>query len=126
MDRAEGQLVSHPGIASFRALIVAGLTLLLAGCAPSSAITPSASQSAGPSPTPSPVVTTPSPTVASSAAHGAWIGLDWQAPVELAPYESVFDAVAWGGGYVAVGQFQNTPQSRGQAAAWFSADWHSW
>lgn len=64
--------------------------------------------------------------MASSAAHGAWIGLDWQAPVELAPYESVFDAVAWGGGYVAVGQFENTPQSRGQAVAWFSADWHSW
>jgi hypothetical protein len=63
--------------------------------------------------------------VASSAAHGAWIGLDWRAPVELAPYESVFDVVAWGGGYVAVGQFQNT-QGHGQAAAWFSADWHSW
>jgi hypothetical protein len=45
--------------------------------------------------------------------------------VELAPYESVFDVVNWGGGYVAVGQFQN-PAGHGQAAAWFSADWHSW
>ena len=63
---------------------------------PSVAASPSAAQPL----TPSPVVTTPSPTAASSAAHGAWVGLDWQAPVELAPYESVFDVVAWGGGYV--------------------------
>ena len=46
--------------------------------------------------------------------------------MELASYESIFDVAAWGGGYVAVGQLQSTPQSRGQAAAWFSADWHSW
>lgn len=109
-----------------RALLAAGLTFLLSGCAASSTTAPSVSLSAAPSLTASPVVATASPAAASSAAHGAWIGLDWQAPVELAPYESVFDAVAWGGGYVAVGQFQNTPQSRGQAAAWFSADWHSW
>jgi hypothetical protein len=108
-----------------RPILVAALAFLVSGCAASSTTAPSVSLSAAPSLTASPVVATASPAAASSAAHGAWIGLDWQAPVELAPYESVFDAVAWGGGYVAVGQFQNT-QGHGQAAAWFSADWHSW
>lgn len=125
MDRAADRITSRSRSPRLRALLVAGLTFLLSGCAASSTTAPSVAPSAAPSLTPSPVVATPSPTVASSAAHGAWIGLDWQSPVELAPYESVFDAVAWGGGYVAVGQFQN-PAGHGQAAAWFSADWHGW
>lgn len=131
MERAADRITNRSRSPRLRALLVSGLALLLSGCAVSSTTAPSVSPSVAASPsaaqplTPSPVVTTPSPTAASSAAHGAWVGLDWQAPVELAPYESVFDVVAWGGGYVAVGQFQK-PAGQGQAAAWFSSDWHSW
>jgi hypothetical protein len=133
MERAADRITNRSRSTRSRALLVAGLTLLLSGCAASSTTTPSVSSNVVPqvspsvaqSPSTSPFVASPSPTVASSAAHGAWVGLDWQAPVELAPYESVFDVVAWDGGYVAVGEFQNTA-GHGQAAAWFSTDWHSW
>ena len=126
MERTADRIANRSRSPRLRALLGVGVVFLLSGCAASSTTAPSVSPSTAPSLTPSPVVASPGPTVASSAAHGAWIGFDWQSPVELAPYESVFDVVPWGGGYVAVGQFQNTPQSHGQAAAWFSADWHGW
>ena len=42
-----------------------------------------------------------------------------------APYENVSDVVAWAGGYVAVGSFQNA-NGQIQAAAWTSPDWRAW
>lgn len=61
----------------------------------------------------------------STIPDAGWTALRWATPAFTAPYEHISDVVAWDGGYVAVGSFQNV-QGRSQAAAWISPDWRTW
>ena len=123
-----------------RALVVAAVAILLAACSASPTPSPSGSPggpsgsalgspsaSARPASTSNvtPVPATTSPADTPTAAGGTWTGLRWEAPALTEPYEILADVVAWAGGYVAVGQFQNTKGGL-QAAAWVSTDWHTW
>jgi hypothetical protein len=109
-----------------RGLIVAGMSILLAACGGPPAATPSGSPAAAtPSAAPTAATTpAPTPTPAASATGRAWTALRWEAPALTAPHETISDVVAYGGGYVAVGQLQAAKGN--EAAAWISQDWRTW
>ena len=109
-----------------RRIAAIGIAILVAACAGPGLPTPS--PGAG-SPVTS-LATQPSPARASPTFPPAsvsvdWTALRWTAPALTAPYESITDVIAWGGGNIAVGSFQNQ-QGGLQAAAWLSSDWRTW
>lgn len=114
-----------------RAAIALLLAIALGGCG-AGTVTPEA-----------PVPTAPPPAAASPTASGAsafptetpgatstqpgdiWpSALRWSEPTYLPPGNRAMDAVAWSGGYVAVGSAADGEQTA--AAAWVTDDWMSW
>jgi hypothetical protein len=112
-----------------RGLIGAGMSILLVACGGPPVATPSGSPGTeAPAPTSTAATAAPTPvptrTPTASATGGAWTALRWDAPALTAPYETITDVVADGGGYVAVGQIQTAKGN--EAAAWVSQDWRTW